>query len=83
MGSAMCAEDPTKRISMIEVTHRLESIQNEADRYIWSDDEDFKPTPQFVNNIDAYVIPGAASTVHGVLQNYRRTLRGTARDDRL
>ncbi|KAG7379054.1 hypothetical protein PHYPSEUDO_009120 [Phytophthora pseudosyringae] len=64
----MCAHEPAERTSMIEVTHRLQSIHSQADHAIWSDDDDSGPDSQAVAHADEYRIPGTDLTIKEVLQ---------------
>ncbi|KAL3657631.1 hypothetical protein V7S43_017434 [Phytophthora oleae] len=65
----MCVDDPTKRLSMIDVTHRLETIHTESNQDIWSDEEYFNSSPQLIDDIDEYSIPNAGLSISDVLQD--------------
>ncbi|GMF14432.1 unnamed protein product [Phytophthora fragariaefolia] len=65
----MCADDPADRMSMIEVVHKLESIQKESHDDIWGDDVESKVEPEFVDELDSYMIPAANATITDILQD--------------
>ncbi|KUF84097.1 Cell division control protein 7 [Phytophthora nicotianae] len=66
--TGMCADDPEERMSMIEVTHKLESIHSQTDRDIWSDEEDFGSS-QSIEHVDSFVLPDEDRTISDVLQD--------------
>ncbi|KAL4095022.1 hypothetical protein PRIC1_008400 [Phytophthora ramorum] len=65
----MCADIPAERTSTIEVVHVLESIHQEAHDDLWGDEDELSVTPQFVDNVQSYVIPDAGETISEVLRS--------------